>query len=834
MIVSEGWKMISAANNLTELRGTFSQEKWRPSEPDDTYVIGTLTDKTIIVGHAPRGEFFRGLEYVFSGAWETHQKHGKQFRFTSFAKCEPHSRSAVVAYLAKNAPNIGGVRAGKLFDTFGQNAVKVLRTEPERAAAALKTLTLDQAREAATALESLVQLEDTRIALGELFEGRGFPRKLIDEVIRKWGVRAPARIRHDPFCLLVEGFDGAGFARCDTLYGLLGHSQARLKRQLLYVWHWMRKNGNGDTWFRVEKIAAELRRNVNVRTADERDRVDADRAIRLGVRAGWLAQRQDANGCRWIAETEAAASEQRAALKLAELLDALQSSFQSARWPSPEILESIRDTRGRGLTPHQVERAAAALAAPVGLLLGCPGAGKSHVVGAIAAALLQADPTTILAAAAPTGKAAARMSQAFANWGVQVEGATIHRLLEVGRNGHDGKGWGFQRNAINPLPYDVIFVDEASMIDTPLFAQFLDACRPGTMLLFVGDTNQLPPVGHGAPLRDMISAGVPHGELTEIVRNSGDITKVCAAIREGRTWAPSPKISIPAGHNLKHFECRGPAEIICRLREQFLSAPPSVDRIWDCQVFTAINPGELGRITLNEMLQALLNPKGHRIDGNAFRVGDKVICTQSGYQTLCDEDGEPVPDTESWARDPLGDERHLKEHVANGEIGRLLIVQPGAVIVRFDPIGGGNARIVKMPAPVKKGKQSRDKGAAAAGDTEKEDDSETDAAAGTPVGKKAARGQVELAYALTVHKGQGSQAEFVFLIADPSRKAEMVACRELVYTGISRAEVLTTTIGPLSVLRRWCRDVALKGRKTFLRELIVEAIESRKGAEVTV
>ena len=127
-----------------------------------------------------------------------------------------------------------------------------------------------------------------------------------------------------------------------------------------------------------------------------------------------------------------------------------------------------------------------------------------------------------------------------------LEATTIHRLLGVSRNGHDKKGWGFIHNAANPLPYRFVFVDEVSMLDVDLAANLFAACQPGTHILLIGDTGQLPPVGHGAPLRDLIAAGVGCGELTEIWRNAGDIVKGCSPFAQAdrscrvRHWTLTP------------------------------------------------------------------------------------------------------------------------------------------------------------------------------------------------------------------------------------------------------------------------------------------------------
>lgn len=188
------------------------------------------------------------------------------------------------------------------------------------------------------------------------------------------------------------------------------------------------------------------------------------------------------------------------------------------------------------LTPHQQSAASIVTAHPISILGGSPGTGKTFVASTIIEAATEFIGADKIAVCAPTGKAAVRITEALAANGVELRATTIHSLLRVQQNTVTD-GWGFEYGPDNLLPHTLIVVDESSMIDASLMASLLSARRRGCSILFVGDVNQLPPVGAGAPLRDMIRAGVPYAELREIIRNDGGIVDACAKIRDGQEFA---------------------------------------------------------------------------------------------------------------------------------------------------------------------------------------------------------------------------------------------------------------------------------------------------------
>jgi exodeoxyribonuclease V alpha subunit len=443
------------------------------------------------------------------------------------------------------------------------------------------------------------------------------------------------------------------------------------------------------------------------------------------------------------------------------------------RWPRAGVLPAI--------TPHQAEQLRHALARPFGLLTGTPGTGKTFAAAAVITAVAQSHGLDAIAVAAPTGKAAVRISDALRRYGVPIQARTIHSLLEIGRNGHDGEGWGFMRNAKRPLDQRFLFVDEASMLDADLAASLFDALAIGTHVLLIGDPHQLPPVGHGAPLRDLIAAGAPCGKLSEIKRQGSDanlIVKACAAIKDGKDFEVCVRYSPSTGENLRHIEAAEPEHQFAILREVLdrFRRTEQFDPLWGVQILTATNKGSpLARRELNRMLQAHLNPTGAACPPNPFHVSDKLICLRNGWHALDD-------------RGQAGEEVYL----ANGEIGQVVGVEPKRTVALFT----NPDRLIRIPM----GKP-------------RPEDEEGEAEGGTGC-------DFDLAYAITCHKSQGSEWPCVIVLADASPGARRVCSREWLYTAISRAGQLCLTIGRNGVLQQMGKRPTLTKRKTFLRELM--------------
>jgi exodeoxyribonuclease V alpha subunit len=328
-------------------------------------------------------------------------------------------------------------------------------------------------------------------------------------------------------------------------------------------------------------------------------------------------------------------------------------------------------------------------------------------------------------------------------------------------------------------------VHNCSMVDTDLAADLFTACRPGTHVLLVGDTGQLPPVGHGCPLRDLATAGVPSGHLTQIVRNTGRIVKACHDIADGRPFETADRYDPDAGDNLRHIEAPSPSAQVKALRSVLRQMEQSgrFDPREDVQVIVPLNAkSEIGREPLNLWLQDLLNPDGEPTDDRpgAFRVGDRIICLRNHLATAVSTADDPA--------DGIADDPN-EVYMANGEVGFVTAASPEFVTADFaEP-----RRTIAFPLRLPK----------AGGGFEDNDD-------------------FALAYAVTCHKFQGSEKLCVIVMVDDSPGAARVTSKNWWYTAISRAQRLAITIGKKKVMLFQARKKNLEKRKTFLARILLE------------
>lgn len=477
-------------------------------------------------------------------------------------------------------------------------------------------------------------------------------------------------------------------------------------------------------------------------------------------------------------------------------------------WPDVKAITGISD--------HQREQLGKALAAPVAILAGSPGTGKTHVMGALIRAIAAQYGESCVAIAAPTGKAAVRCSAAMARHGVRVEATTIHRLLEIGRNGHGDGNWGFQRNESNPLACRFLAVDESSMLDTTLACSLFAACAKGTHVFLLGDPGQLAPVGHGCPLRDFIaSEKIPVGTLSEIQRNAGAIVRACADIKAGRHFATVEKYDPATGANLKLIECATPqqqVETLCNVLQAF-AASGKFDPVADCQVLVAVNEkSAVSRVALNAVLQGLLNPpaEDEPTAPGGWRTGDKIICLRNCWiesMILRERCNTPRSNVGAWENEY--DQGPVQLFLANGDQGVVLAIGEGALIAEFT---GPTPRVVRVPVSKKDATASGQAGESGSG------------------GKGGSVGDFSLAYAITVWKAQGSEYPVAIVMADDGGGPNCGV--EYWYTAISRASKLCIIIGRRATVDKQVRRITLRLRKTFLAEILKGEPEGQAVATV--
>jgi len=592
-----------------------------------------------IKGQIFPGQLVRNLTYRFYGLLKTHDKYGKQFCFDSFVAEKPSGEDATVAYLCQ-CKGIGPVAARRIYQVYGDDSVKTLREFPIEVFSKVDRLSKEVALTASEFLKKSEKTERSRIDLFSLLKGKGFPKKVIDKALDEYGAEAATIIARNPYCLM--RFKGCGFLKTDKMYLDLGLNPSKMKRQALCAWHAISRQSGGDTWFRFFEVQNNIRKNISSVT------VDVERAMQLAVRSKMLSEKFH-QGQRWVAEYNRDQQEQ----KIADLIDEARREFKDG---IASILWSGIADQLVGISDHQRENARLATSGFIGVLAGRPGTGKTFTAARIVQLLAQQFGQDHIAIAAPTGKAAVRVTAAMEAVGLGLRATTLHSLLEF-----RGDGFGFNRS--RPLPFKFVVVDESSMIDTAMMKNLLEARAEGAHILFIGDCNQLAPVGHGAPLRDMIAAKVTHGELREIQRNSGRIVKACGEIIDRSRLVTSEKLNLTDGENLILIERENAesqidtlAAVMQKYQREFEEGKDGAfDPIWDIQVVVAVNKkSELGRKPLNLKLQELLNPNGRRAANNPFRVGDKIICNTNGqYKLVENKDGTSTNTNEAEAFEPL-------------------------------------------------------------------------------------------------------------------------------------------------------------------------------------
>jgi exodeoxyribonuclease V alpha subunit len=770
-------------------------------------VGGEYDGKTIkFVGNCEEGELQPQLTYRFYGYWKDDPKWGLQFNVVTFVMAMPHGRQGIVKYLEINCDEIGKARAEQLWNKFNADAVRVCREHPEILADSIKGLSLEQAQHISDQLKAAESVESVSIELIDFFAGMNVPKSVYKEALRLWGNKATELFKINPYLMLA--LNGIGFLKADNIYCQLGLPLGRTKRQI-HCLNYEAKQVE-DTWVSDGQATQLLQKKI------AGTGVNLERALAVGTRAKMFTTKRHCGKCggsgrgmipdlfdgetlvdgpciacrgsggpRWIALAQRAANEQIVAEKASILLRT------TSQWPDVGLVKGVSD--------HQRAALANSFKASLACFIGGPGTGKSHTTAALVRTLLQKFGAGSVAAAAPTNKAAVRLTQGFRANDIGLNATSIHSLLGVEKV-EDGN-WEFRHSRRNPFPYRAIILDETSMLSTDLAACVFDAIMPGTMVLMIGDTGQLPPIQHGAVLRDFLAAGVPVGELTEPQRNAGDLVFACQDIKQGRRFRESAEIDLDSlpPRNFKFIHASNPDEQIEELHKLLDWAKSiGLDPVWDCQVMSAVNKtSKVSREVLNKILQERFNPG----DQANFRVKDKVICDENGFYKTAAAPSNPPTD---FGGDQGGGGDEDECFIAKGEFGQVLGINKKFVVVKFD-----EGRIVSFPL----GRERKSSVPADGGTTE----------SSCPI---------QLAYSCTVHRMQGSECKLAIPMIDESAGAKWLGCRELFFTAISRGKLLTRPIGQRSTADAMCKKVSIGKRKTFLAELVKQYLGSQPKAAV--
>ena len=690
----------------------------------DTFLIARLDNGITIKGDMMIPQI--ALRYFFDGKWVTDPKYGKQFQFSGYQIQYPTQKTAIESYLSENCPGIGPAIACNLTDRFGADTLKILREDPKRAVD-VKGMTPAILSGAADFLLKNESNEKLNLELKDLLSGTGVSKRAINFIMVKLGADAPVLIRENPYRLIGD-IRGVGFLTADRVALKIGYArdgEFRVKAGILYVLgDWATQNGHTRL---PESVL--LEEAADIMDLDAQTVSDHTPAM---IQAGGVVL---LNGFYYLKKLYEA--EKLVAEKLKSLSE---GSFCKAGHPDYE-----------GLADDQKEALAQAVSNGVFILTGAPGTGKSYLVKRMVDAFVASDSTVVLAA--PTGKAAKRMVE-LSGYGA----STIHKLLEPTMM--DGKFY-FAKDDQNPLEVDVILLDEVSMIDIRLMSSLLKAVKLGTRLIFIGDVYQLPAVGPGNVLNDLIACGrIACAELTEIKRqDAGYIVRNCHAIKNGSN------IDYPGhGHDFVFIERLTDeriAETICHLIKEGNfdnKLDRKTDRLRDIQIVTPLRRNtKLGCNQLNETLQELFLGPAPKDYKSFLRVGDKVIQTKNDY----------------------------KFGITNGDIGYVLSIVKGEITVKFDYI---EEQII-LPL---------------------------------------FENDLQLAYAITCHKFQGSEAPVVIIPIHRSA-GPLIMQRNWLYTAISRAKQLCILVGQSDQIPKIIWRQTQRKRYTGLAEAMGVAHEAVAG-----
>lgn len=668
-----------------------------------------------------------------TGEWIQHPRYGEQFKIASSRITVPATITGIRKYLGSGMiRGVGPVIAERIVDTFGEKALDVIEERVEELA---RVEGIGKKRIAMIRKAWEDQKEIRQVML--FLQSHGVSSAYAAKIFKFYGDRAIPVVRENPYRLAMDIF-GIGFITADRIAQNLGFakdSPVRAEAGILYVLHQLADDGH--VYYPYELLIEKCREVLSVERevlVDAFGRIEADRHIRI----------EDLNEDPLAFEANLKAvylsKFHTCETGVANRLRILASVPKSLRpVDSAKALAWVEERLAIQLAGEQKRAVRLAIDQKVLVITGGPGTGKTTIVNAILKILSTLGARVLLAA--PTGRAAKRMSETTGH-----PARTIHRLLQFSPAKGD-----FERNFENPLDCDVLIVDEASMIDTVLMHHLLKAVPAVSTLILVGDVNQLPSVGAGNVLGDIIASGaVPVVTLQEIFRQAreSDIIVNAHRINQGRMPRCSPAAPVTDFYFIQKEAPEAVLEIILKLVKERIPRRFGVDPVDDIQVLTPMHRGIVGAGNLNTALQEALNPgeagvmRGQRV----FKVNDKVMQIRNNYD----------------------------KEVFNGDIGRIVRIAPEEqeAVLLFD------GREVTY------------------------DFADLD--------------EVVLAYAVSVHKSQGS--EYPVVVMPVLVQHYMLLQRNLLYTGVTRGRDLVVLVGTKKALAMAVRNDKTRKRYTRLRE----------------
>lgn len=682
------------------------------------------------------------------GEYTEHPTYGQQFKVTSFEEKAPEDEEAIERYLGSGAiKGIGLAMAARIVRRFKEDTFRIIEEEPERLAE-IKGISNRKAMEIASQVNEKRDLRQAMIFLQQY----GITMNLAVKVYQAYGQDVYGIIRENPY-RLADDIDGVGFRTADEIAARVGirmDSDFRVRSGILYTL--LQASGEGHTYLPETELTPRASKLLNV-TAEQVEKQYMDLAIERKI---ILKQMED--------QTQIyAASFYYMEANTATMLKRLNVSYDVSDAEIEQRIRGIEKKSGMTLDEHQVTAVKEAVRNGLLVITGGPGTGKTTTINTIIR-YFELEGLEIFLAA-PTGRAAKRMSETTG-----FEARTVHRMLEL-NGGAEGSG-GFERDESNPLEADVIIVDEMSMVDISLMYSLLKAISVGTRLILVGDVNQLPSVGPGSVLRDIIQSHACNVVmLTKIFRqaSTSDIIVNAHKINHGEEVILDNKSM--DFFFLKRYDADVIINVVLQLIKQKL--PKFVDATpYDIQVLTPMRKGLLGVERLNGILQRYMNPPANdkvekEYGSTVFREGDKVMQTKNNYQL-------------AWEiRTKFGLTVDKGLGIFNGDMGIIRQINDFAeqMIIEFD-----EGRMVEYPYKL--------------------------------------LDELELAYAITIHKSQGSEypAVVIPLLSGPM----MLMNRNLLYTAVTRARKCVTLVGNEVTFRQMIQNTSQQKRYSGLCDRLKE------------
>ncbi len=730
---------------LEELCGVVEDVTYRREDTGFTVMDIFADDEYVtVVGVLP--ELSEGESVRLRGTWGYHATFGKQFKAQLCERSMPSSSADLLRYLSSGAVRgIGPATAKKIIERFGENSFDVLENQPERLAD-IKGISLKKAKDISKIFNEQFAVRQIMISL----ERFGMTTHECLEAYKLYGANAVDMIKANPYALCSD-IVGMGFERADAIASALPEPPDRAYRVSAGIVHIVKYNlNNGHTCVPRKKLIAP---SSGLLEADE-DTIEA--AIDALVESGRLIS-QMMNGKEFLFLPQIYSAEKLAAQRIL-----VMTKFPPAgRVTVEEDIEKIEKEENIHYESKQREAILTAANKGILILTGGPGTGKTTALNGILK-LFELDGIDV-ALTAPTGRAAKRMSEITGK-----EAKTIHRLLEVEWDKHDRPY--FLRNARNPISAGAVIVDELSMVDISLFASLLDALPLGCRLIMVGDSDQLPAVGAGSVLHDLILSGVlPVVELKEVFRQAMQSRIVTNAHKIVSGQMPELHDKNNDFFFMKRNSAYDTAATVAELCTVRLPKAYSYSPINDIQVLCPSRKGETGTVSLNKRLQAVINPpspekKELQSGSRIFREGDKVMQIKNNYNIIWTKDSE----------EGTG--------VFNGDIGTVKKIDKanGCLAVWFD-----------------------DKEAVYSTDNLQE---------------------LEHAYAITVHKSQGN--EFNAVVIPVMGVVPQLCYRNLLYTAVTRAKKLMVMVGSEKQIRDMVENNTRSKRYSALKFFLTEDEEN--------